>query len=83
MKTLLFAIVAGLFVNQAFSIDQLLVHDLRKEFLELEDELWKFILKQHSDNTIDPGVTVIRKFYDFDQKVQKVCLFILIIFIVN
>lgn len=83
MKILLIAIVTCLCVNQAFSFDQLLVHDLRREFLELEDELWKFILKQHKDNTIDPGVTVIRKFYDFDQKVQKVCLFILIIFIVN
>lgn len=78
MKTLLFAVVICVFVNQAFSADQLLVHDLRKQFLELEDELWKFILAHQSDSTIDPGVNVIRKFYDFDQKVLKVCFFVLV-----
>lgn len=62
-------------VNNVFSVDQVLIHELKKEFLQIEDELWKFILSHSTDNNIDPGITVIRKLYDFDQKVKQVCNF--------
>lgn len=72
MKLLLLIMLSSLSALQVSSEDKLLVIELREDFFKLEDELWKFVLEQKADERVDPEITVIRKLYDFDQKVKQV-----------
>lgn len=74
MKTLIFELICFLpFVFSLSSTKQLLIHDLRKDFLEVEDEAWNFFLSNNGDSSVDPWVTIVRKVYDFDRKIEQVC----------
>lgn len=74
MKKIICGLTFFLIVAHALTSEQLLIHVLRQDFLKLEDELWKIILSQNSETKVDPWITVVRKFYDFDQKVKQVSI---------
>lgn len=78
MKKIFFVLTFFLPVALALSSEQLLIHVLRKEFLEVEDELWGFLSsQQHTRNDVDPWINVVREFYNYDQKIKQVCTYIL------
>lgn len=55
----------------------LMVDKLRWDFLNLEENLWKYVLEQSKNgfnDTDDPGVIVISGFATFDNDLQKVVL---------
>ncbi|CAH1108484.1 unnamed protein product [Psylliodes chrysocephalus] len=49
---------------------KLLVDRIRFNFLNIENNLWDFVLEQHKDSDIDPGLEIIKRFKDFDSQVQ-------------
>ncbi|CAG9812538.1 unnamed protein product [Phaedon cochleariae] len=51
----------------AMCIENLLVDQLRLDFLRLEDELWDLVLdRNHRTGLDDPGLEIISKFHTFD-----------------
>nr|CAI5864836.1 unnamed protein product [Callosobruchus analis] len=50
----------------------LLIDKLTLEFLKLEDELWNGVLNSHGINEIDSASNIVRRFYEFDKKLQQI-----------
>ncbi|KAG5894131.1 hypothetical protein JTB14_004069 [Gonioctena quinquepunctata] len=73
MKWFLKAILCCLLgvVSQVRCNEKLLVDELRSEFLVMEDEMWDFVLDQNQYGTVDPGITIIKRFHSFDSRIQK------------
>ncbi|XP_074027669.1 uncharacterized protein [Leptinotarsa decemlineata] len=51
--------------------ENLLVDQLRMEFLTLEDKLWDYVLDHNKYDSSDPGLHIIKEFHSFDSRIQK------------
>lgn len=54
---------------------QVMVDQLRSDFLNLENKLWKYALEEAENgfnDTDDPGLAIIRDFAAYDVDLQKV-----------
>ncbi|XP_072395988.1 uncharacterized protein [Diabrotica undecimpunctata] len=49
---------------------QFLIHKIREDFLNLEDELWSIVLNE-TDKRGDDAMFLVKKFHEFDQEVQQ------------